>query len=1437
MRNRLEHLPIQLASGSAILEGQIGAGGSAEVWAVTRPAELAAEGGTPGRSLDGEASEAERSAGSEQEPTLVLKIGRAETSRFLASEAERLALACSVGLPVPKDVGRLPTTGLPISEWHGAPYLLMTRLPGVPLSQVITDGKCTPELAVAVARGVGRALADLHEAGVAHGDVKPGNILVAGDGTSTSPWSCKLCDLGLATTTDQLMGATPKYLPPEVNNPSLGSSSAQSRDLWALGLTLLEVLQGRSSERELSSSEQRVALALALRPTMPAGLVQIVEGLCSRLPGTRPRARWVAAQAGAKPAYPEHAASLERHYLVAQADFLKEVLDGSDYQITLPGTAGVWLDRASRVLTRIPILNGREAPPKVARLGALAISQPLDAERRRRFLVALCGVAGIDFSPLTSLDDSAFLDRLLLASHKRAPGAFTSDLFLEREPAWLRDEVSLNLATRATESELRDVVSLALELGSERPNPETLDLAEDVALTTQPPLPFVLSLALGFKRRGELGRARAVLLRRTEPLAMVTLAGVLARSGAADEALAMCEPYLDDPDDAASSSAAALHARLLLARGAIKDAEQSLARAVASAAVLEARASVALSHQNSSLARELLTRARSYPSDAEQQARLAALLAHLDHQEGNHEAALRAYTQAVVDAARAGAIVEEATYLVGVGSTAAHLAKVADALAALERAELLFEVIGNPAAQARAALNRASTLAVVGATAEAATSAALAVQLAHKVRDTRCEALGHLVLAAHGSDRHADVSPQEHWQRANTLLSPTSPNDELRLAACALASQPLAEDHADRLDALAVECTDVEIQLEWWTARARTLTKSEVATQRALGERALEALSRLMSHSGPVDIVGQAYAAGAELAAHLGDGDRSLQFIAIARDAHRQIIEGAPAQLKLSARQLPWAAWLARHSSESPLRAEQIGEIERLVRDLAGRSQLRAVLERSLDALIRWTGVERGLLLMSAPEGKLVPRAARNLARQDLSPEHRQLSQTLARRALETGDCVVAMDASGELPSLHHSVHALKLRSVLAVPLIARGDTVGVVYLDDRMRRGAFGSNELAWVRLVGTVAAVAISEARDQARLRRAARRAARAELRLTSHLSAARSELVHAKVALAAHGETGRHGLIGSSPPMLSLYQLIDRVGHSSIPVLLFGESGTGKELVARALHQTSPRRERPFVSENCSAIPAPLLESILFGHKKGAFTGAVQNHAGLFEVANGGTLFLDELGEMSLPMQAKLLRVLETGELRRVGDDRITKVDVRILGASHRNLELMVAQGSFREDLYYRLNVITVRLPPLRERASDIPDLVQHFLKQARQGKPLHITPAALATLQAFAWPGNVRQLENELRRAAVLADDTITPSHLSAALAPTAASATHGSLATASLDLKQQVDALESQLIERALREASGNQSRAAEALGISRFGLQKMVKRLGLVSPK
>ncbi|MEM6672023.1 MAG: sigma 54-interacting transcriptional regulator, partial [Planctomycetota bacterium] len=231
------------------------------------------------------------------------------------------------------------------------------------------------------------------------------------------------------------------------------------------------------------------------------------------------------------------------------------------------------------------------------------------------------------------------------------------------------------------------------------------------------------------------------------------------------------------------------------------------------------------------------------------------------------------------------------------------------------------------------------------------------------------------------------------------------------------------------------------------------------------------------------------------------------------------------------------------------------------------------------------------------------------------------------------------------------------------------------------------------------------------------------------------------------------GRFGMIGSSPAMQEVYALIERVAPSDVPVLIQGETGTGKELVARAIHDNSSRRDERMLAENCAAVPENLLESELFGHKKGAFTGAVEDRPGHFVAADGGTVFLDEIGDMPLPMQAKLLRVLQDGEVRPVGANKTRKVDVRIVAATHRDLPEAVRAGEFREDLLFRLNVITIHLPPLRERGDDVREIAQGLLPRIADevGRDVTLSAEALDVLAAWSWPGNVRELENELRRA--------------------------------------------------------------------------------------
>jgi nitrogen regulation protein NR(I) len=332
-------------------------------------------------------------------------------------------------------------------------------------------------------------------------------------------------------------------------------------------------------------------------------------------------------------------------------------------------------------------------------------------------------------------------------------------------------------------------------------------------------------------------------------------------------------------------------------------------------------------------------------------------------------------------------------------------------------------------------------------------------------------------------------------------------------------------------------------------------------------------------------------------------------------------------------------------------------------------------------------------------------------------------------------------------------------------------------------------------------------------------------------------------------------RYGIIGQSSSILDLYAVLDRVADTPTTVLITGESGTGKELVARALHESSSRRDKSFIKVNCAAIPKDLMESELFGYERGAFTGAVGSKPGRFELASGGTLFLDEIGSIPVEMQVKLLRALQESEFERVGGVRTIRVDVRLIAATNSDLKKEIAQGSFREDLYYRLNVVPIRLPSLRERASDIPLLVMHFIQKfnARLKKSIDgVEPDALARLTSYPWPGNIRELENVIERAVLFCDGNEL--HLSDLPAEVRGSSggvgdfpisstpqpppSSGELSSGPSDgLKEQVKAamsrLERELIVRALEQTSGNVTHAARLLKISRKGLQLKMKELGL----
>jgi two-component system, NtrC family, response regulator AtoC len=310
----------------------------------------------------------------------------------------------------------------------------------------------------------------------------------------------------------------------------------------------------------------------------------------------------------------------------------------------------------------------------------------------------------------------------------------------------------------------------------------------------------------------------------------------------------------------------------------------------------------------------------------------------------------------------------------------------------------------------------------------------------------------------------------------------------------------------------------------------------------------------------------------------------------------------------------------------------------------------------------------------------------------------------------------------------------------------------------------------------------------------------------------------------------------LVGRTPAMLQVFKAIGRVAETHEPILILGESGTGKELVANAVHTNSGRADKSFVKVNCAALSPTLLESEIFGHEKGAFTGAVARRVGRFEQADGGTLFLDEVAELDVDLQAKLLRVLQTGQFERVGGSATLTVDVRVLSATNRNLETLVAEGRFREDLFYRLNVVAIALPPLRERRDDIPLLVEHLVRRLARKYAwpnLAVSPEALRILMNHAWPGNVRQLQNVLARAAILSRGRLIQPDDLGELNPSGGAADTSPSPAAPTTLKEILGETERRVILHALEQTDWNRTRAARALGISRRQLFDKIQQYGL----
>ena len=475
-------------------------------------------------------------------------------------------------------------------------------------------------------------------------------------------------------------------------------------------------------------------------------------------------------------------------------------------------------------------------------------------------------------------------------------------------------------------------------------------------------------------------------------------------------------------------------------------------------------------------------------------------------------------------------------------------------------------------------------------------------------------------------------------------------------------------------------------------------------------------------------------------------------------------------------------------------------------RTLSSVQEVPALQQKVLDAIFEVAPADRAavLLLENGPEefSSILGRYRHGGTEQPI-----QASQTILRQVIGDNVAVLSNDViEDETYRAADSLMSPRVRSVLAAPMEAQGKLVGVIYLDASTAGVHFDAGLLQLILALGNIAGLAMENAR--------------------------RLEWLGGENRRLQQELTADHGMVGESGPMRAVLDFVSRVAARESTVLVWGESGTGKELVARAIHVNSSRADKPFVAINCAAITETLLESELFGHEKGAFTGAVSQKKGKLEVADGGTVFLDEVGELAVPLQAKLLRVLQEREFERVGGTRPIKVDIRVVAATNRDLKEAARAGNFRQDLFYRLNVVSVRMPPLRERKEDIPLLANFFA--VRFGEKVKrrvagISPKARACLLQYQWPGNVRELENAIERAVVLGStELIQVEDLPEALVEETAA--EGEPLTA---LHEGLREAKKQLIERAIEQAGGNYTDAAGILGVHPNHLFRLIKTLNL----
>jgi len=490
---------------------------------------------------------------------------------------------------------------------------------------------------------------------------------------------------------------------------------------------------------------------------------------------------------------------------------------------------------------------------------------------------------------------------------------------------------------------------------------------------------------------------------------------------------------------------------------------------------------------------------------------------------------------------------------------------------------------------------------------------------------------------------------------------------------------------------------------------------------------------------------------------------------------------------------------------------QQIFEISKRI---LAESDINSLLTVALDEIIEMTVAERGLIILFEKDGNFIFQVSRNLKKEDIEKPKFEISQTIINGVRQSGEPIYLENALNNQKLKSQSIIRLRILSVICLPLQKDKEIFGVIYLDSRSLKGVFTQKSFQFCVGLSALISYAAYSALDQHRLHK--------------RISTLEKEI---------RGQFHLELIVGHHPKMVEILRLIGQVSHTNASVLIQGESGTGKEIVARSLHYNSPRNDKAFIPINCGALPENLLESELFGHVKGSFTGAVNDKKGWFKRAQNGTIFLDEICEMTPASQVKLIRVLQSGEYSQVGGTEILHSDVRVIAATNQNLNLLVKGGKFREDLYYRLNVINIKLPPLRDRRTDIPLLIQHFLKiynsKSHNGEK-HISKAAEKILLHYHYPGNIRELENAIQHAVIFAEeDLIKSKHLPEVIRESYNNSFSTKKVTLT-DIKRDAAAkAEQEYIIYCLERTRGHISKAAEKAGINVSNFHRIMKKFSI----